>query len=73
MLTRVELKIVHIDKICTCNLRFVGCFRYEQEINRRNDVENDFVLLKKVWYAVMMAMIDSCFLNVYNTDVCSLK
>lgn len=26
----------------------VGLFRYEQEINRRNDAENEFVILKKV-------------------------
>lgn len=27
------------------------CFRYEQEINKRNDAENEFVMLKKVQYA----------------------
>lgn len=51
-------------------LRFVGgicsvaCFRYEQEINKRSDTENEFVMLKKVEYAVMVAMIDICFLSV---------
>lgn len=30
------------------NLIFVGFFRYEQEINKRNDAENEFVILKKV-------------------------
>lgn len=44
------------DKIC--NLMSVGCFRYEGEINKRNDAENEFVLLKKVKYAVLMAIID---------------
>lgn len=29
-------------------LVFVGCFRYENEINKRTDAENEFVMLKKV-------------------------
>lgn len=40
---------------------YVVYFRYETEINHRNDAENEFVMLKKVQYqyAVMMAMIDT--------------
>ena len=50
------------------DLIFVVCFRYEQEISKRNDAENEFVMLKKVEYAVMIAVIDVCFLSVYNAD-----
>lgn len=49
-------------------LIFVGCFRYESEINRRNDAENEFVMLKKVQYAGMMAMTDTCCLRVHYSD-----
>lgn len=35
----------------------VGRFRYECEINKRNDFENEFVMLKKVQYEAMVAVI----------------
>lgn len=37
------------------NLASVCYFRYEQEINKRNDGENEFVLLKKVGWAAVTA------------------
>lgn len=36
------------------NLITMGCFRYEQEVNKRNDAENEFVMIKKVLYALRM-------------------
>lgn len=32
-----------------------GCFRYEDEINKRTDAENEFVMLKKVQKAAKQA------------------
>ena len=36
----------------------MASFSYEEEINKRNDAENEFVMIKKVEYAIMVAMID---------------
>lgn len=38
----------HADNIGMNNLTNVCYFRYEQEIHKRNDGENEFVMLKKV-------------------------
>lgn len=50
--TREKTHKSHIsDKAVICLVIVfitMGCFRYEQEINKRNDAENEFVLLKKV-------------------------
>ena len=54
----LKWRLGHIVSDKICNLVSVGCFRYEGEINKRNDAENEFVLLKKVKYAVLMAIID---------------
>lgn len=60
---------MHSDKICVGDPIFMVCLRYEQEINKRNDAENEFVMLKKVKYAFM---IDICFFSVCMCNtVCS--
>lgn len=50
--TKKKTRQSHIsDKTLICQVIVfitVGCFRFEQEINKRNDAENEFVLLKKV-------------------------
>lgn len=46
------------DNIRMSNLLSVGCFRYEREIIKRNDAENEFVILKKVQCAAAMAIKD---------------
>lgn len=43
--------------LSVCNLIFCGCFRYEEEINCRATSENDFVLLKKVQYAMTLILL----------------
>lgn len=39
------------------NLTSVCFFRYEQEINKRNEGENEFVMLKKVGWAAVDLLI----------------
>lgn len=43
------------ENIRMSNLTSVCHFRYEQEISKRNDAENEFVMLKKVGCVAMMA------------------
>lgn len=54
----------------------VGCFRYEQEINRRNDAETEFVMLKKVWnaaeWAVKLKAVQTRTKKIYCSDNCSV-
>lgn len=43
------------DNTGTSNVTNACYFRYEQEIHKRNDGENEFVMLKKVGWATMTA------------------
>uniref|UniRef100_A0A4W6E850 Si:dkey-222n6.2 n=1 Tax=Lates calcarifer TaxID=8187 RepID=A0A4W6E850_LATCA len=46
------------NNICVGDLIFMVCLRYEQEINKRNDAENEFVMLKKDVDAGYLSKVD---------------
>lgn len=41
------MELIFVEQIICIQLCHV-CHRYEDEINKRNNLENDFVILKKV-------------------------
>lgn len=41
------MELIFVEQIICIQLYHV-CHRYEDEINKRNNLENDFVILKKV-------------------------
>lgn len=41
------MELISVDQIICVQLSHI-CHRYEDEINKRNNLENDFVILKKV-------------------------
>lgn len=59
-----------LDKAMICwlvTVITVGCFRYEQEINKRNDAENEFVMIKKVHIAAKRTFINTSQIEFWHS------